>query len=309
MEVTVAPRVAVLPPDLGPVRALVLDSVTSSHSRRAYGHALAHFLSWYGEKARGPLRRAIVQEYRVQLETLGLASSTINVRMAAIRKLASEAVENGLLDRELAAGIANVKGAKRHGVRAGNWLTRDQARRLLQIPDRTTLKGKRDRAVLALLLGCGLRRTELAELTLEGLQQRERRWVLVDLEGKGGRVRSVPVPAWVKVAIDEWMAAARISSGRLLRAINKGGVVWGEGVDERAVWTIVEANARGLVEGGKLAPHDLRRTCAKLCRGAGGELEQIQLLLGHASIQTTERYLGTRQNISEAVNDRLGLEE
>ena len=202
-----------------------------------------------------------------------------------------------------------MKGAPRHGVRAGNWLTREQARLLLQAPDRRTLKGKRDYAVLALLIGCGLRRTELAQLTLEILQQREGRWVLVDLEGKGRRVRTVPVPGWVKVAIDEWIAAAAIANGRLLRAINKGGTVWGEGVDERAVWTIVEANARGLADAGKLGPHDLRRTCAKLCRGAGGEIEQIQLLLGHASIQTTERYLGTKQNLSQAVNDRLGLEE
>ena len=58
-----------------------------------------------------------------------------------------------------------------------------------------------------------------------------------------------------------------------------------------------------------LAPHDLRRTCAKLCRKSGGDLEQIQMLLGHASIQTTERYLGSRQNLKEAVNDRLGLDE
>ncbi len=309
LEVAVAPRIEVLLPDLGAIRALVLDSVTSPHSRRAYGQALDHFLGWYGETPRGPLRRALVQEYRAQLETLGLASSTINVRLAAIRKLASEAAENGLLDRELASGIAKVKGAKRHGVRAGNWLTREQAKLLLQFPDRSTLKGKRDHAVLALLIGCGLRRTELAQLTLEVLQQREGRWVLIDLEGKGRRVRSVPVPAWVKIAIDEWIAAAGISSGRLLRAINKGGAVWGEGVDERAVWTIVEANAHGLVDAGKLGPHDLRRTCAKLCRGAGGELEQIQLLLGHASIQTTERYLGTKQNLSQAVNDGLGLED
>ena len=66
------------------------------------------------------------------------------------------------------------------------------------------------------------------------------------------------------------------------------------------------ARQTGLVN--KLAPHDMRRTCAKLCRAAGGDLEQIQFLLGHASIQTTERYLGSRQNLKEAVNDRLGLD-
>lgn len=59
---------------------------------------------------------------------------------------------------------------------------------------------------------------------------------------------------------------------------------------------------------GKLAPHDLRRTCTKLCKKAGGDLEQIQLLLGHASIQTTERYLGTEQALAHAANDAIGLD-
>ena len=58
-----------------------------------------------------------------------------------------------------------------------------------------------------------------------------------------------------------------------------------------------------------LAPHDLRRTCARLCHLAGGELEQIQFLLGHASVQTTERYLGCKQKLRHAVNDNLGLED
>ena len=56
-----------------------------------------------------------------------------------------------------------------------------------------------------------------------------------------------------------------------------------------------------------LAPHDLRRTCARLCHGSGGELEQIQFLLGHASVQTTERYIGSKQKLQDAVNDRLGI--
>ncbi len=91
--------------------------------------------------------------------------------------------------------------------------------------------------------------------------------------------------------------------------VNKGGRITGEGIsDEKAVWQMVFKYAKA-TSLGKLAPHDLRRTCAKLCRKAGGDLEQIQMLLGHASIQTTERYLGTEQNLAAAVNDALGLEQ
>jgi len=86
---------------------------------------------------------------------------------------------------------------------------------LWQLPDSETLKGKRDRAMLAVLLGCGLRRGELIQLTVDHLQRREEHWAIVDLVGKGGHVRTVPVPGWVKQAIDDWLAAAGVSQGKL----------------------------------------------------------------------------------------------
>jgi len=174
-------------------------------------------------------------------------------------------------------------------------------------PDGETLKGKRDRAILAVLLGCGLRRRELADLDFDHLQKREAHWAIIDLIGKGGHIRTVPLPDWVKAAIDEWAAAADICTGKVFRCVCRAGKHWGEGVTERLVWHVVKDYAKkiGIAQ---LAPHDLRRSCAKLCHGAGGELEQIQFLLGHVSVQTTERYLGCKQRISGAVNDRIGIE-
>jgi integrase/recombinase XerD len=132
--------------------------------------------------------------------------------------------------------------------------------------------------------------------------------VFADMEGKGNRIRTVTVPAAVKTRIDAWLEAAKIRDGRIFRPVNKSGELAGEEIrDEKAIWRLVMRYAQQ-TELGKLAPHDLRRTCAKLCRKAGGELEQIQLLLGHASIQTTERYLGTEQALAHAVNDSIGLD-
>jgi integrase/recombinase XerD len=286
--------------------ALVTGAVSSDHSKRAYHKALSDFLNWWvALPVRPPLSKALVQDYTGVLRQR-LAPSSINVRLAAIRKLASEAADNGLLAPELAAGIAKVRGAKRLGVRAGNWLTREQAGRLIEVPSPSTLKGQRDRAILALLVACGLRRAELVSLEVGSFEQREARWVLPDLAGKGGRIRTVPVPGFVKARVDAWIAAAHLTEGPVFRSVGKGGVLKAATMDENAVWLLVEKHARAIGIP-KLTPHDLRRTCAKLCRAAGGDIEQIQLLLGHASIQTTERYLGTRQNLVEAVNDRLGL--
>jgi integrase/recombinase XerD len=206
----------------------------------------------------------------------------------------------------LAAGITRVKGAKSKGVRVGNWLSVRQAQTLLNAPDVSTKKGLRDRAMLAVLLGCGLRRSEVAALMLKHIQQRDNRWCIVDLLGKHGRVRTIPMPTWVKVTIDAWTEAAGVTEGHVLRRIARGDQVGREPMSEKVVWQLLQPYATAAGVPG-IAPHDLRRSCAKMCRAAGGELEQIQLLLGHSSVQTTERYLGTKQDLVHAPNDGIKL--
>jgi integrase len=146
--------------------------------------------------------------------------------------LAYEAADCGLLSADLAAGIRRVKGAKRLGVPVGNWLTAEQGKRLLLTPDCTSLRGKRDYATFATLLGCGLRRAELTALRVEDIQQREEHWVIADLVGKGGHTRTIPVPDWVKAGLDAWMRGAEITTGTLLRSINKAGRIWGTGFSQ-----------------------------------------------------------------------------
>lgn len=176
----------------------------------------------------------------------------------------------------------------------------------MNTPDTTKLKGLRDRAILAVLLGCGLRRSEVAALTMPHMQQRDGRWCIVDLLGKHGRVRTVPVPTWVKVAVDAWTAVPPIADGFVFRPVNRGDRCCGDRLSDKVIWQMLRRYATAAGVAG-IAPHDMRRTCAKLCRAAGGELEQIQLLLGHASVQTTERYLGTKQDLVHAPNDGIKL--
>jgi site-specific recombinase XerD len=288
---------------------VVLDTLPSPESRRAYGQALDDFFRWCGaEGADGAdgFTKAAVNAYRAYLEARRLSASTINQRLCAIRKLATEAADNGFISPELASAISRVKGARQNGVRTGQWLTLEQAERLISSPMVATIKGKRDRALLAVLIGCGLRRKEATTLTIEHIQLRGARWAIVDLMGKGGRIRTVPMPAWTKNAIDLWTGEAKIDSGRVFRAINKAGRVTATGMTARGIFDVVHffGNRVGLPN---LAPHDLRRTFAKLAHKGRAALEQIQLSLGHASITTTERYLGVRQDLADAPCDHLGL--
>jgi site-specific recombinase XerD len=262
-------------PDLDHAKLSVLNTLGS---QRAYRFAIDDFIAWYCSEPRIAFNKTVVLRYRIQLEAKHLAPATINLRLAAVRRLAYEASDNGLLSPELVAGIRRVKGAKRLGLRLGNWLSAEQAKELIRCPNRETIGGKRDHAILSVLLGCGLRRSEAAHLNFEHFQRRDNHWAIVDLFGKGGHIRSVPVPDWVKRAIDAWTCAARIESGRLFRCVTKFGTVWGDSITEKVVWHVVRKYA-GRINLGKIAPHDLRRTCARLCHVAGGELEQIRFLL------------------------------
>ena len=285
--------------------AMVTDSVTSEHTKRAYGRALAEFMRWHGDERRQGLDKATVNAYVAHMRATGVPASSINQRLVAIRKMAREAADNGLIDHAAAEAIARAEGVRAEGKRLGNWLSKDDAQRLLDAPDVGTVKGLRDRAILAVLLGCGLRREECAALTVKHLQQREGRWVIVDLQGKRNKVRSVPMPSWAKYAVDAWLNAAAIAEGPVFRPVNRGGRVGAGGMTAQAIYNAVNEYAARL--GLTVHPHDLRRTFAKLAHKGSAPLEQIQLSLGHSSVQTTERYLGVQQDLQSAPCDVLGL--
>jgi site-specific recombinase XerD len=293
-------------PDLDHCKTAVLNSLGSPASRRVYEYAIDQFIAWYCSEPRLAFNRIVVVRYRMYLESRRLAANTINQQLAAVRRLAHEAADAGLLSPELAAGISRVKGVKQLGFRSGNWLSAEQSSEVLQQAWGDSMRAKRDYAMLAMLFGCGFRRSELVGLELDEIQMRQGHWAVVDLIGKGGHIRTVPIPNWVKAALDQWTRAANVTEGKIFRAVARKGKVWGHGISQNVVWYVVRhcCQRAGLDH---IAPHDLRRTCAKLCHDRGGELEQIQFLLGHASVQTTERYLGCKQNLGHPVNDLFDL--
>ena len=285
---------------------LVLDALPSENSRRAYQRALEEFFIWHQEQNRPELNKALINRYIKILRESGASSSSINQKLSAIRKLASEAEDNNWIDSKIANGIRAVKGVPFRGRRTGNWLTKEEAQMWLGAPDVKTLKGVRDRAVLAVLIGCGLRRAEAAILSISHIEQREGRWAIIDIVGKRDKMRTVPMPSWAKAVIDSWTFAARINDGFVFRRVNKGGNLMGEGVTAQAIYDIVVGYAEKLEKKG-IALHDLRRSFAKLAHKGGSPIDQIQLSLGHDSIQTTEKYLGVEQDLTDAPCDHLGL--
>ena len=199
-----------------------------------------------------------------------------------------------------------MQGVRRLGVRVGNRLTAEEGKKLLGAETAYTLRSGGNRALLWLPIACGLPRAEVTTLRFEDLQLREDHSVIADLRGKGRHIGTIAFSQWVKEAADSWIVGAGISSGPLLRSINKAGRIWGHGFTPTVIWAIVKANAKSC-RLPSVAPQDSRRTCARLCHQAGGEFDPIQFLLGQVSIQT-ERYLGCKQRFHDAINDHIGLE-
>ena len=310
---------------------LVTGSVDSPHSKRAYSRALIDFIDWYEAHDRPVFTKQTINSYRQYLLGLGKSRSSINQALSAIRKLASEAADNGLVSPTLAYGVERVKGVRQEGVRAGNWLTKAEAEKLINTPvyrwhqeEIPALKASRDQAILAVMIGTGLRRSEVAGLRWDMIQQRNGRWAIIDLVGKRGRVRSVGVPPWVKVALDGWARASAIYDGRVFRALNKDGSLAGSArtkgggrtdgnVTPQAIYNLVKEHvlAAGLYNRKgepAFAAHDLRRTAAALALKGGADLRQIQHMLGHASITTTERYLEPMRSLQVTAGDFIQIE-
>ena len=277
------------------------------------------------------MSKATVNAYREALLAAGKSRASINQALSAIRKLAAEAADNDLLPTTLAYGVERVKGVRQAGVRAGNWLTVEQAQQLVNTPvyrwqreEIPLLKALRDQALLAVMVGTGLRRAEAAALAWEQVQQRDGRWAIIDLVGKRGRVRSVGLPSWVKVALDRWAAASGVAAGRVFRALNKDGQPAGQvktkgggrtdgNLTPQAVYNVVREHvlAAGYTNRTgepSLAAHDLRRTAAALALKGGADLRQIQQMLGHASITTTERYLEPLRSLQVTAGDFIQIE-
>lgn len=288
------------------LKTLALDAMPSEISRRVYSTCLDHFAAWYFSEPRAALSKSIVQQYRTALEKEAYAPATVAIHLAALRKLAEEAAEEDLLDPQVAAGVCRVRAPRRLGRRLGNWLGLEEAEALICTPGADTLKGVRDQAILCVAIGCGLRRSEIASLTLDHLQLRDGRWLLADISGKHGRIRTVPAPLWVIEYVQRWLARASIATGRVFRAVNKGGQLAGVSMTPQAVYEV--ARTYGYRAGLNIAPHDLRRTFAKLAYSGGAPVEQIQYSLGHASLTTTEVYLGLRQDLLHAPGDRISLQ-
>lgn len=296
----------------------------AKETRRAYKREIKAFLQWLFSTGK-PLSFESLESYKEQMTNSERGETAINQALTAIKKMVRKLPKYGLIDKSQADIICSVESIKIRGKKTHNWLTASQAEKLLAAPKESkranSLLAYRDRAILALLVGCGLRRSEVQAITVEHIQQREGRWVIVDIVGKRNKSRTVPMAGWCKALIDQWIEQSGIKNGQIIRqcswkvrsqkdngrfALTRHHLDIGDPLSTQSIYNAVERYSMAVL-GFRIAPHDLRRSFAKLARNGGSELEQIMNSMGHDSLSTTQAYLGTEIDYQNAPSDRLGL--
>ena len=278
------------------IAAKAVEPYRSQHTRRVYAFRISEFL-----RSGHSLTRQGVRTWLAELRAASQDSAGVQAQsLTAVKALAREAAEHELITPEHCESIRSLRIVSQPGTRLGNWLTQEKAAELYRLPDRGTLTGRRDAAILALILGCGLRREEACNLRWEHYVTRQNRAMLADFTSKRAKVRSVPVPVFAQADLDSWRDDSveldrAAPSQRILGAMLTPGII--EPTLSPAGLRIIFRSYAQKIGFPNLAPHDCRRTLAQLMRQGGAEIEQIGAVLGHASIATTQRYLGTAMEI------------
>ena len=297
---------------------LACNAVDSPHTARAYRRHLENFLTWYAATDQAGLTRATVQTYRKHLIDTTTASSA-NQALSAVKLFVTECEANGLITYETARAIRDVRSKKTPGTRQGNWLTEAQLGRLVNQPDCATLKGLRDRAILAVFAGSALRREEVTKLTYSHFQMIKDRWVILNIVGKRGKVRTVGIDFWVMTAVDAYRAALAATGAELDPAaplfvpMRRGDHPHPEGMQRdhpamtpQALYYVVIDAARSAGYP-QIRPHDLRRSYAKIADDKGANRRQLSLNLGHESDKTTGDYLGNELKYTDMPGDFIHI--
>jgi integrase len=280
----------------------------SANTQRTYDSRLRSFLDWMDVQTPAPLVAQLKQYVAYLREDQDLAPRSVQAHVNTIKGMIRTAAA---LEPSLAAGLPQldlVKPPPVHGEIYGKRLTAQQARDLLGSPGTETAKGVRDSAILGLLLTLGLRRSEVCSLTWGHLAEIEGHRVIANLKGKHGRIRTMKLPVWLWRLLNTWGSASGLDmtneARRVFVPITKDGriLTYRAGMTPHAIYRMLDDYTKraGLP---RVKPHDLRRTAALLARRGGASIEQVQLMLGHASPQTTSNYIGETLNLDDNAVD------
>jgi len=289
------------------LRLNVAQGDASPETVRSYHTHAGQFVAWCGDHGLDPAMATeeTLERYRAYLVGLGYERGTIAVKLSVVRRFYQAATWRGLRPDNPAAGLKAPKERTARSERV-KYLPLAGFRELLNAPDKTTTKGKRDRAIMALLGYHGLRVSEVASLEVDGLHLGDPAWVTVT--GKGNKTRQVYLTSKTKRTLETWLAARPSGGGHRRVFVALDNRTGGRPLSGRSIRRMVDAHleALGLKEDG-VSCHSLRHSFATWSLAGGAKLESIQDTLGHSSVETTQVYAKIVDKMTE--NPTLYLEK
>jgi integrase len=275
----------------------VLDAFSATGGNITDADKLAEFATTLSASRRAQLKAAVKLWSDAMIErtkaTPASSPEQVLMKQEAIWRFQS---------LQTAVTVTAAKGEKVH-----TWLTRAEVQALMDTATGSRLPDKRDRLLLALLLGAGLRREEAAGLTFADIKLQPVKGKLrtvLQVQGKGNKGRVIPINSKLAALLDEWTGLVG-GEGRVLRSVDKGGNL-GDRLTAVAIFQVVRAHGAAIGRP-KLAPHDLRRTYAQIGYESGIAITQISRLLGHSSVTTTQRYLNMDLDLEMTVSDFMPI--
>lgn len=275
-----------------------LHGELSAASIPMYDQVIEDFIRYAGEHLSefGNSFSVAFSSYLNHLRDRGYALGSLTSKRVQLRRFFEWGSRVGWISMTTYHEVCQIKLPRAQGRRAGNWLTFEQMQALLNTPDMATLTGRRDKAMLALMLGCALRRSEVVRLTWGHLVRYGESWVIKNMDRKHHRTQDyIPVPAWVIKVLEQY-SPRKGEKDRVVVSYDKHGNARNS-ITTDAVWRTVRAYAEKLGLG-NITPHDLRRSWAREAKNKGLDISQIQLALGHESVATTEKYINEIMQIA-----------
>ena len=294
-----------------PMRKIVLSIVNqkqNENTRQNYASALSKFLRWYKSGNYSGLNPEVIREYLLYMEHRDYERSTVSTNLSILKQLFRELWKSEVIDNDTYTHLVEIKIRRQKGQRHKTWLEQDDVQKLIDNLNSDKISIVRDRALIAVMTGCGLRRFEISDLQITQIKKIQGRWAFTDIKGKGDRYRTVAIPEYAMKCLEKWLEINKSigKTDRIFFSIRKNGEIGNTMITPQGIRDIVVKHSKNILEK-EVLPHDMRRTYAHLSYKAGAPLRQVQLSLGHSSIRTTEIYLGLDQDLTNAPGDYIDI--
>ena len=274
--------------------AEIVKGYRNENTSRSYAANLELFVRWYEESGQVTIDKPVIQKYIDHLLQMVNSEQSINARVLAVSKICFRLAEHNYISAETWLFVSSIDRMRKDNT-SSTVLSDNLARALIGAPDTSTAKGVRDRAIISVMLGCGLETSECVTLQHDQFRQH----FFSGVVGRGGKRRDVLIPSWVQDSVSKWIEVSGINDGALFRGLWQNGTLRPRSMTPMAVFYLLREYAARM--GTHIKPRDLRRTCFVLSE-RDEQAMSAEIAKLNRDVASLRRALNTKANLTP---DRL----